>query len=435
MAILKNKKTKSSIKTIFKRIVSSKKPDKKVIKKKVLLDIKPDNIKKVLVKKNTTKKTIFKNKLILKKKKFVLAKKKLDKKFEKKEKEKENPYEDKIKLKKVSHNPIISPTLYSWESKATFNPAAFLHQGKVYIVYRAIGEDDSSVLGCAVSLDGLNIENRLTHFIYKRFFELAKVGEKIDYVSGGGWSGGCEDPRITLIDDTIYMLYNAFDGWGSIRVGLTSIKLNDFTNKKWNWKKGVLISPVGERHKNWVLFPEKINNKFVILHNIHSDDLSRIRVEYFDNLEEEDFKKANFESPDPNALPDRPCGWHSRMRSVGPPPVKTKIGWLVLYHAMGINEPNKYKLGAMILDLKDPTKVLYRSNSPILEPDEVYEKREHQGIVYSCGAVIKNKNLYVYYGGGDKFVCVASVSLQELVDSMKKDKIIKLKNTSSIENK
>ena len=101
---------------------------------------------------------------------------------------------------------------------------------------------------------------------------------------------------------------------------------------------------------------------------------------------------------------------------------------------MGINEPNKYKLGAMILDLKDPTKVLYRSNSPILEPDEVYEKREHQGIVYSCGAVIKNKNLYVYYGGGDKFVCVASVSLQELVDSMKKDKIIKLKNTSSKNN-
>ncbi len=353
-----------------------------------------------------------------------------EKKVDKKIKHKKKKVLPKLtKLIKPGHNPIISPSYYNWETKATFNPAAFISDGKIHLLYRAIGEDDSSVLGYASSYDGLYIENRPTYAVYKRSNSHVEYNKPpIRYVSGGGWSGGCEDPRITLIGDTVYMLYTAFDGWGSVRIALTSIKLSDFKKKKWNWEKYILISPKGERHKNWALFPEKINGKFAIFHNLHTDDPSRVRVSFFDNLNKKDFAKADFESPDPNALPNKRCGWHDRMRSVGPPPIKTKLGWLVLYHAMDSNDPNRYKLGAMILDLKDPTKVLYRLKNPILEPDEHYENNGNKwGVIYSNGAVIKKGKLFVYYGGSDKYVCVASIKLDELLSAFKEKKTTKLK--------
>src|SRR3990167_2626175 len=166
-----------------------------------------------------------------------------------------------VELKRALHNPIITPRLYPWESKATFNPSAFIANGKIHLIYRAIGNNDSSVLGYAASQDGYNIDERLPYFIYRRANNFTKADKSllpIDYISGGGWNGGCEDPRLTLLGDIVYMLYTAFDGWGSLRIALTSIKLEDLENKKWNWKNPVLISPPGEIHKNWVLFPEKI---------------------------------------------------------------------------------------------------------------------------------------------------------------------------------
>jgi predicted GH43/DUF377 family glycosyl hydrolase len=432
-----NKKSKNSISSIFKKVVNSmgskKKShdisDEKIKIKKIINDINPDKIKKVLVKKTIKKNSKIK-KPLLKKKKLIKSKGKkiVEKKIEKKEigQNKENS----VKLKKVNHNPIISPTLYGWESKATFNPAAFEHDGKIHIVYRAMGDDDSSVLGYATSSDGLTIDHRPTYCIYKRFNNFVKTGLPLNYSSGGGENGGCEDPRITLIDDTLYLIYTAFDGWGSLRMALTSISLKDFKNKKWNWKKEVLISPPGEMNKNWVLFPEKINGKFAIMHSFYPD----ILIDYFDSLDELDgkrFIKSN------NTRPvDKNRTWDSWFRGVGPTPMKTSEGWLILYHAMDHRNPDRYRMGAILLDLNDPTKILYRSNNPILEPEEDYENNGHKwGVVYCCGAVIKNKKLYVYYGGADKFVCVATIPLKELVDGIKEDKIIKLKNFKKTENK
>jgi predicted GH43/DUF377 family glycosyl hydrolase len=390
-----------------------KKATKKVIKKTRVVKV----TKKIIKKKVTSTKTT------------VNRRKKIIKKVEK-----------QIKLKKLEHNPIIAPSLYPWESKATFNPTAFEHDGKIHIIYRAIGNDDSSVLGYAYTYDGLNIEGRPTYHIYKRFFDYNENGPKIDYISGGGWSGGCEDPRLALIDDIVYMIFTAFDGWGSVRIALTSIKLDDFKNKKWNWKNAVMISPPGEINKNWVLFPEKINpvrsregsqrpstsngvnGKFAILHSFYP----KILIDYFDSLDElngKNFIKSN------NIRPiDYTRGWDSWFRGVGPSPIKTKDGWLILYHAMDHRNPDRYRMGAMLLDLKDPTKILHRSKSPILEPEEDYENNGYKwGVVYSCGAVVKDGELFVYYGGADKFVCVASIKLADLIEDLKKDKDVKLK--------
>ena len=315
--------------------------------------------------------------------------------------------------------------MYPWESKATFNPAAFESNGKVHLVYRAIGDNDTSVLGYAGSSDGYHIDERLPYFIYRRFNDFNRADKSllpIDYISGGGWNGGCEDPRLTRIDGTVYMLYTAFDGWGSLRIALTSIKLDDFEKKIWHWKKPVLISPVGEIHKNWVIFPEKINGKFAILHSFYPN----IMIDYFDSLDELDGKK--FIKSDNTRPIDQNRGWDSWFRGVGPAPIKTDLGWLILYHAMDHRHPDRYRIGAIILDLKDPTKILYRLSSPILEPEEYYENNGYKwGVVYSCGAVVKDGDLLVYYGGADKVIGVAGIRLADLLDDLKKHKVAKLK--------
>lgn len=324
-----------------------------------------------------------------------------------------------LNLRKPPSNPIIKPSRdTTWQSKATFNPTALYHDGKVHIVYRAIGDTDESVLGYANSRDGVIINEKFPDIAYRhaKREKVKKTLPKISYSSGGGWSGGCEDPRLTLLEDgRVYLLYTAFDGWGSIRIALTSISLDDFISKRWDWRNPVLISPPNEINKNWVLFPEKIKGKYAILHSLSP----KILVDYFDSLDELDGTKfiKSVHQGDPL--------WSKRnigIRGVGPSPIKTKYGWLVLYHAMDKINPNHYKLWAMILDLNNPTKVLHRGVEPILEPDEGYENYGFKsGVVYSCGAVVKDGKLFVYYGGADTVSCVATADfdkfLKELVSS------------------
>jgi predicted GH43/DUF377 family glycosyl hydrolase len=357
-----------------------------------------------------------------KKIKKIIPKKKVVSKKNKKTVKKEKK-STKV-LKRFVGNPVIFPARDSyWESKATFNPTAFIHDGKVHVLYRAIGVGDISTIGYVSSNDGYNLSGRTFKpvYIHKNFSP--DFSNSIFYNSGGGWGGGAEDPRITKIDNMLYMTYTAFDGWGSVRIGLTSISLEDFLNKKWNWKKPVLISPPGQVHKNWVIFPEKIKGKYAILHSLSPD----ILIEYVQDLNSFDGKKF-IES----VHQDHPK-WQSRekgIRGVGGAPIKTKYGWLLIYHG---TEDNRYKLYAMILDLKDPTKILYRTKEPILEPDAFYENQGiASGIVYSCGAIVKGENLFIYYGGADMVSCVATANLKLFLKELMSTGITKLKKGKNI---
>ena len=215
------------------------------------------------------------------------------------------------------------------------------------------------------------------------------------------------------------MIYTAFDGWGSVRLALSSIRLADFKNQRWHWKKPILISPPGQIHKNWVLFPEKINGKFVLLNSVSPV----ISISYLDDL---NFKSGEFIESRFGGT-GRTYTWDNLIRGAGPPPIKTPYGWLLLYHAMDYRDCNRYKIGAMILDEKDPTQVLYRSRRPILEPDMPYENEGFKtGVVYSCGAAVKDGELFVYYGGADKVSCVASAPFDKFLNDLRKDAEIKM---------
>ena len=95
---------------------------------------------------------------------------------------------------------------------------------------------------------------------------------------------------------------------------------------------------------------------------------------------------------------------------------------------MDSNDPGRYKVGAMVLDKNDPTEILYRSNTPLLEPDMDYENEGFKaGVVYACGAVVKDKRLFVYYGGADTVSCAAQMKLDQLLNQMKLDQEIRMK--------
>lgn len=324
-------------------------------------------------------------------------------------------------LERHEGNPIIEPREGNyWEMKATFNPGAIYADHRVHLLYRAIGGDDTSVLGYASSGDGVSFGDRSDEPAYVPLSTKTTVPpeERVPlepaYFSGGGWNGGCEDPRLTLIEGRVYLTYTAFDGWGSIRIALSSIGLEDFLNKNWKWKKPALISPPGEIHKNWVIFPEKINGKFAILHSISPN----ILVDYFDSLDAFDDEAMVVRSTYNRV--SNTGAWDTWIRGAGPPPLRTKDGWLLFYHAMDMNDPDRYKLGVMLLDLDDPTEVLYRSQTPILEPDLPYENNGFKsGVVYACGAVIMDGKLFVYYGGADSVTCVAMADLATFLSELK----------------
>lgn len=321
-------------------------------------------------------------------------------------------------LQKLQHNPIIKPIVdHFWESRATFNPAAVYEGGQVHIVYRAVGDRDVSVLGYATSCDGVNIDYRHPEPIYTptQEFEASNPYSHrplySPYASGGGCFGGCEDPRITKFDDRFYMMYVAYNGMHHPRVALTSIKVKDFLDHKWNWDTPVLISPPGMVDKNACLLPEKVNGKYVIFHRIFPN----ILVDYVDSLE---FDGQTYLEGEFQITPRRNF-WDSRKIGVGAPPIKTPQGWLLIYQAVGDQDPSRYKMGAMLLDLQNPTRVLHRSNKPILEPYEWYENEGHKaGVAYPCGAVTLHNQLFIYYGGADTVVCAASAPLPEFLSHL-----------------
>jgi len=315
-------------------------------------------------------------------------------------------------LAKHEENPIILPNVKNgWEAWQTFNPGVILLDDKVHFLYRAIGEDGISRMGYAVSSDGFHIDERLPYPVYEHKTQNQPY-TYYSFFSGGSW-GGAEDGRLVRVDneEKLYMTYTACDG--SLRVGLTSINVNDLLHRIWDWKTPTLISPPGETHKNWLIFPEKINGKYAILHSIKPT----IQIEYVDSLT---FDDMTYIHSTYGGKPQKRC-WDKWLRGAGAPPLKTPDGWLLFYHAID-DDWSKYKVGVMLLDLENPTKILYRSKNPVLEPTESYENDGYKsGVVYVSGAVIKDGNLLVYYGCSDSYVGVAYAHLNEFLNALKKE--------------
>ena len=299
-------------------------------------------------------------------------------------------------------NPILEPIKdHPWENKAVFNPAALDIGGKIHIVYRAMGADDTSVLGYAYSKDGTKIEERFDRPIYT-------PRESFEKKTFPG-NSGCEDPRITRIDDRIHMLYTAYDGVHPPAVAATNISTDDFLKKNWEWSRPVLITPTGVDDKDSCLFPEKIGDSYLVFHRTHNHIC-------LDPIESLQFDGKRIDTFTPIIGPRRGM-WDGVKVGIASVPIKTKKGWLLLYH--GVSAEGIYRVGALLLDLKNPTIVLARTTDHIFAPETTYEKTGIiPNVVFPCGSVVRGNKLFIYYGGGDQVVGVATADIDELVKAL-----------------
>jgi predicted GH43/DUF377 family glycosyl hydrolase len=340
----------------------------------------------------------------------------------------------RIKKEMVEKNllkrPLIEPRKdRDFECLQTFNTGAVVIEDKVHFLYRAVGRDYISRFGYANSKDGFHIDERLDDPVYQHKVTHTSF---YSYISGGSL-GGIEDPRIVRIEDKVHVTYTVCDD--GLSVALASIKVEDFLNKRWNQARARIISPRGETHKNWVLFPEKIGGKsgenYALLHSISP----KILINYFDNLE---FESENSIKSYYHGKPvgEWKGGWEGWLKSIGPPPIKTDYGWLVFYHALHKDNLGGYCIGSMLLDIDNLTSILFRAKEPILTPWDIRDGVK-PNIVYTCGAVVKDGKLLLYYGAADTKVYVAHANLDEFLENLTRksyDRARTLKNAELKDN-
>jgi predicted GH43/DUF377 family glycosyl hydrolase len=215
---------------------------------------------------------------------------------------------------------------------------------------------------------------------------------------------GCEDPRITLIDDTYWITYTAVSDRG-VAVGMASTK--DFRSFE---KHGVIFPPY---QKDVAIFPEKVRGMYVCRHRPYKSEFNDacIWTAYSPDL----YCWGRHEI----TLQPTPGTWESERVGCGAPPIKTPDGWLEIYHAS--DSTGRYHLGAMLSDLEHPERIVTRGKSPVLEPEADYEMTGVYGnCVFSNGLVVDDDGtMTVYYGAADKICAAAVTTVEDMVAAAK----------------
>lgn len=289
-------------------------------------------------------------------------------------------------MTRFEENPILMPKPENpWESKYVFNPAMFKLDDRIHYIYRAMGEDMVSRLGYASSRDGFNIDERLDEPIFEPVNHIEKKG--------------CEDPRVTVMDGQCFMTYTAY---GEIpQIGITSIAAKDIKEKKWNWGERIYPFP-SEVNKNAVIFPEKIDGNYVMLHRIEPD----IHIAYSEDLENWFNSKILMRA--------REDSWDSLKIGAAGPPIGIDEGWLQIYH--GVDGNKVYRLGAAILERNKPECIKYRTEGFFIEPEKHYECEGFvNNVVFSCGSVMHKGKVLISYGCADTVIGVSAYTLDEIL--------------------
>ncbi|ANS75672.1 glycosidase [Paenibacillus yonginensis] len=213
---------------------------------------------------------------------------------------------------------------------------------------------------------------------------------------------GIEDPRISQIGDTYYIYFSAVSPVG---IGEAMVSTKDFRT----WTHHGLI--FGPDNKDVIIFPECINGKYYALHRPTTKSVGRpeIWIAESDNL----LYWGNHK----HLIGLREGMWDSGRIGGGAVPIRTERGWLELYH--GATKDHRYCMGAVLLDLNDPTQVIARSGKPVMEPEADYETKGFFGdVVFSCGATVHGDVVRMYYGVADTSMACAELSLKEILESL-----------------
>lgn len=339
-----------------------------------------------------------------------------------------------IKINKFPEPILVPDPNIEFEAKCVLNPGVIYDEEnkRFVMVYRAAGNDLTHIIqfGLATSEDGIHFKKYENNPVFK-----ANKYEP---------DGGCvEDPRITKIGDIYFMTYAArafapgpywLPDWPFPPIYLTDVdvigkEVPYFANKNItrtylaatkdfiHYQRLGLLTEPNVDDRDVVIFPEKIANKYWMIsrpkfQNCDCVKMPSIWISSGDELN--DFKNPQLLITGENA------DWEVQRIGISSVPLKCKYGWFVLYH--GVDKDGVYRVGAMILDMNDPTKVIRRTKNWIMEPDQDFELEGiYNGCVFPTATVLKDGLLYIYYGCADKYVGLATVNFDELMEYVYKE--------------
>lgn len=344
--------------------------------------------------------------------------------------------------KRFSQNPLLSPSdltpsLDGLEIACLLNPGVFEFDGKTWLLVRVaerpvqkvgiisfpilevngtikimeIAKDDPELDMSdprVINYKGMDYLTTLSHLRLLCSDDGVKFYEPVGYSKlvgeGALQTFGIEDCRVTCLDGIYHLTFTAVSDSGVCVALRTTTDWKNFTDH------GIILPP---HNKDCALFSEKINGKYYTLHRPSSVDLGGNYIwiaESLDGLHWGNHKCL---------MKVRKGHWDSARVGAGAAPIKTKHGWLEIYH--GANEQHQYCLGAVLLDLENPAKVLARSIKPIMVPTTPYELSGFFGhVVFTNGHVVSTDGdtLIIYYGAADEFVCGATLSIAKILEEL-----------------
>jgi len=328
---------------------------------------------------------------------------------------------------------VLEPSKLAFEAQGVLNPACVVKDGIIHMFYRAVAKGNFSTIGYCQIKDAKVVERWDKPILVPEF----------DYEKGG-----MEDPRITLLEGTYYMLYTAYDGQNARIACATSVDLM-------NWKKIGLLSPsitydlaedifrnsVADRQrysyferifrtfngdnvllweKDATLFPKKISGRYALIHRT-MPGIQLCLFDSFDDLNNKNYWVSYLENLKENIVLDPEGEFETAYIGGGCPPIETESGWILIYHSVDIeNGIKKYQAGAALLDLDNPKKVIGRLKRPLFEPTEEWEKiGVVDNVVFPTGAVVSDSFLCIYYGAADMRIGAKSMQINELLRELK----------------
>jgi predicted GH43/DUF377 family glycosyl hydrolase len=328
-----------------------------------------------------------------------------------------------VKIRRCDRNPIVRPGGFGWRRVATFNPGAILENGRFYLYERAAGSlrPFLTSIGLLASDDGVHY----THVCDRPVFTAAMAGYP---------QGSVQDARVVKIDGLYYLCYalqpypmdcwptgcgvpdyytDNYPGWRERAWPMITQSGIAVSDDLMHFEHLCFVTPREIDDRDAVLFPEKIGGRFALLRrpvcNATGDGAERpsIRLSYSDDL-------RNWTPPQLLASPVH--AWEGGKIGAAATPVRTERGWLLLYH--GVDEHSVYRIGAMLLNLDDPGKVIARTKRFIMEPEEYYERvgLVIPNVLFPTGNVVRDGLLHIYYGCADTAIGLATARLDELVD-------------------
>ncbi|WP_338399261.1 glycoside hydrolase family 130 protein [Persicobacter psychrovividus] len=262
------------------------------------------------------------------------------------------------------------------------DPRVILYQGKNYLT-------TLSYLLPVFSEDGINFK--------------ADPAFPAVLPSGADEAFGIEDCRVCFMEGKYHLTFT--------KVSSTGVGVGYMTTSDWkNFDRHGMILPA--HNKDCAIFTEKVGEKYYLLHRPSSPEIGGNYIwtaESMDLLHWGNHKCI---------AQTRKGMWDETRIGAGAAPIKTAEGWLEIYH--GANADHRYCLGALLLDLNDPTKVLARSTTPIMEPVAEYECTGFFGnVVFTNGHLVEGDKLIMYYGASDEVVCRAEFSIDQILNSLK----------------